>query len=149
MNTNVADRVVEWALARPEFAGFSVERDVELKGNKIKGRPEHVLYQVDAVLIRRSRLSFIFRSGPMSGSAIAITVARGSMPMTERDVAGVQRMAMDVFQSSVRGREKLPIKLWVHVTTQPYDEDARRLAGQIQLTWFGHIDKEGNVEQVL
>lgn len=85
----------------------------------------------------------------MSGRAIAITVGRGSMPMTERDVGGVQRMAADVFQSAYRGREKRPIQLWVHVTTQPYDEAARRLAGQMRLTWFGHIDKEGNVEQVL
>jgi hypothetical protein len=138
------EQVVDWALGRPEFAGFTAERNVEVRGVK-----REVIYKVDVVLVRRNRLSFIFRSGPMSGTAVAITVGRGAAPMTARDVAGVQQMAADVFQSVYKGREKVPVQLWVHITTQPYDSTARQLAGQMRLTWFGHIDEEGNVEQVL
>lgn len=140
----LVERVLDWTASRPEFEGFTPLRNVEVKGSS-----KDVIYHVDVLLLRKSRLAFFFRRGLMSGTAVAITIGRGTTPMTGRDVAGVQRMAADVLQAAYRGREKHPIQLWVHVTPQEYDEEARRLAGQMRLAWFGRIDAEGNVEQVL
>ena len=143
MSKSLADKVVEWALGQEEFAGYTVERHVDLKGQK-KG----IVYRADILLRRLSRLSFLIRGGPLSGSAVAITLAKGSSPVTARVVVGVQRMAADVIAAVMKGREGCPVKLWIHVSTQPFEEDARGLAGQMRLVWFGRMDGEGNVEQV-
>ena len=141
---SLVDQVIEWAQNRPEFAGFAAERDI-----KVRGQKKDTLYNVDIMLVKKGRLGWLFHSGPFSGTATAITVGRGSASMTERDVMGIQKMAADVFQAVFKSKESNPIQLWVHITTQPYDDNARALAGQMRLVWFGHIDAEGNIEQVL
>ncbi|MHB1005918.1 MAG: hypothetical protein ACYC3S_09790 [Chloroflexota bacterium] len=141
---SLVDQVIEWALGRPEFAGFKPERNV-----KIRGQKKDIFYGADILLVKSGRLGWLFHSGPFSGTAAAVTVGRGSAPMTDRDVMGIQKMAADVFQAVFKSKEPRPIQLWVHITTQPYDDNARMLAGQMRLVWFGHIDGEGNVEQVL
>ncbi len=140
---SIGDQVVEWALARPEFAGCEVERNVELKGQR-----KDMVYKVEAVLRYRGRFARFFKRGPLSGRAMAITVGKGYATMGERDVSGVQVMAADVFQAVFKGKEARPVQMWMHVTTQPYDAMARSLAGQMRLTWFGYLDENGNIEQM-
>ena len=139
----LVDQVTEWALSRPEFAGYTAERSVTVRGQK-----KEIVYNVDVLLMKSGRMGWLFHSGPFAGTAAAVTIGRGSGPMTDRDVAGIQKMAADVFQAVFKNKESHPVQPWVHITTQPYDAAARSLAGQMRLVWFGHIDAEGNVEQV-
>lgn len=149
MSKSFADKVAEWALGREEFAGSTVERNVELRGQK-KG----VTYTAELVVRRRSKLSALFRgwlfnSGPLSGSAAAITLRRDSSPVSVQDVIAAQRRAMDVMQAVVKGKEGCPVSLWLYISAAPFTAEARKAAGQLRYTWFGYMNAEGVVEQVL
>lgn len=144
MAETVVDKVVKWVQSREEFQDFtSVERDVE-----VRGRNKDLRYVMDVVLRRYGKLSFLFKTGPLSGSAIAIKVKTGKGNVSAQEVRAMQGVAADIVQAVINGKEKLPIEKILFISDEPYDDEAVEAASMSRLLWCGYMDDQGNVRPV-
>jgi hypothetical protein len=144
MAKSVANKVVKWLQSREEYAGFAVERNVE-----VRGRSKDIRYIVDIVLRRKSKLSIIFRKGPLSGSAVAVKIKGGKGPVTVQEIRAVQAMAADVTQAVISGKEGCPIQQWLFISADPYEDAAIDAVGLSRILWCGRLDTSGEVRSVL
>lgn len=140
----IAEKVIAWMRRQPEMAGFEPELDIELRGAR-KG----AVYRADLLFRRRGKWSWIFRRGPLSGTAYAFRLRGGIKPVGPEEIAATQAMAFDVLQAVVRGKEGCPVDRWAFVASVPFTDEAKELALRSRLVWCGTLDQEGEIHPIV